>query len=312
MVIIMENKLVSIVSPCYNGESYIARFLDSIIAQTYRPLELILVNDNSTDNTDDIVRSYSDKLAKNGIDFKYHMKKVNGGPGGAINDGLKLMTGEYLIWPDTDDFLYPNSIEERVNFLKKHPEFGFVQSDGAVYDEYDIKTPKKKVTAIIPKNGEVFKNVLSGDIVYTPCGYMLRTSAFLDVNPNKEIYPSRYGQNIQMLMPIAYKYKCGYLKETLYGRVDRNDSLSKRVWNENDDAWKNRVLGLEEIYVETLKSIGGDALAYIPYIYYRDLRILNAVSKKVGTDAHRKQKSILKDATMLLLKEITKTFIKRN
>ena len=289
----MENKLVSIVSPCYNGESYIARFLDCIIAQTYRPLELILVNDGSTDRTDEIVQSYSEKLTKNGIVFKY-VKKENGGLGGAINDGLKYITGEYLIWPDTDDFLYPNSIEKRVNFLKKHPEFGFVQSDGAVYDEYDLNNPKKTVTAIIPKNGDLFKNVVSGNIVYTPCGYMIRMSAFIDVNPDKEIYPSRYGQDIQMLMPIAYKYKCGYLKETLYGRVDRNDSLSKQVWNECDDAWKNRVLGLEEIYIETLKSIGGDALAYIPYIYYRDLRILNAVSKKVGANAHRKQKSYLK------------------
>lgn len=307
----MENKLVSIVSPCYNGESYIARFLDCIIAQTYRPLELILVNDGSTDRTDEVVQSFSEKLSKNGIIFKY-IKKENGGPGGAINDGLKYMEGEYLVWPDTDDFLYPDSIEKRVNFLKTHPEFGFVQSDGAVYDEEDLKTPKKIVTAIIPKNGELFKNTLSGNIVYTPCGYMIRMSAFIDVNPNKEIFPSRYGQNIQMLMLVAYKYRCGHLKETLYGRVDRKGSLSKQVWNENDDAWKNRVLGLEEIYVETLKSIGGDALAYIPYIYYRDLRILNAVSKKVGTNAHRKQKSILKEATMLLLKEITKTFIKRN
>ena len=95
----------------------------------------------------------------------------------------------------------------------------------------------------------------------------------------------------------------------LYGRVDRPQSLSKQVWK-GDDAWKKRILGLEEIYVETLKSIGGEALAYIPYIYYRDLRILDATSKKVGAKAHEKQHKILKKSTKLLRKEMWKAMLK--
>ena len=151
--------------------------------------------------------------------------------------------------------------------------------------------------------------MVSGNVVYTPCGYMLRMSAFIDVNPEKEIFPSRYGQDIQMLMPISYKYKCGHLKMVLYGRVDRQGSLSKQVWNESDDAWKKRVLGLEEIYIETLKRIGGDALAYIPYIQYRNLRILTAISKKVGQKALVEQRHQLFLAMKLLLKEIGKTIV---
>lgn len=307
----MQNKLVSIVSPCYNGEAYIERYFESILKQTYRPLELILVNDGSKDKTDDIVQHYKEKLEDSGIIFKY-IKKENGGLGAAINDGLKHTTGEYLIWPDTDDFLYGNSIKKRVDFLENHPEFGFVQSDGDLYNENDLKNPQKRITAIIPENGQLFENVISGNIVYTPCGYMIKMSAFVDVNPYKEIYPSRYGQDIQMLMPVARKYRCGHLKESLYGRVDRETSLSKKVWNEADEAWKNRILGLEEIYVETLKFIGEDALAYIPYIYYRDLRILSAVSQNYGKNVHQQQLASLKRATKLLVKEILKTFIKRS
>lgn len=302
------NKLVSIVSPCYNGESYLARYFEAILAQTYRPLELILVNDGSKDRTEEIILSYADKLKNSDIDFKY-IKKENQGLGSAINDGLKLTTGEYLIWPDTDDFLMPASIEKRASFLEKNLEYGFVTTDGQTYIEGSLEK-KGIIKAIVTKDRFLFDNVISGNVVYTPCGWMLRMSAFLDVNPEKEIFPSRYGQDIQMLLPISHKYKCGYIPEVLYGRVDRPTSLSKQVWKGDDEAWKKRILGLEEIYVETLKSIGGDALSYIPYIYYRDLRILDATSKKFGMEAHKKQHKILKKATKLLRKEIIKSFFK--
>lgn len=301
-------KLVSIVSPCYNGESYIERYLKAILSQTYRPLELVLVNDGSTDGTESIILKYQEELENNMITLKY-IKKENGGVGAAINDGLKYTTGDYLIWPDTDDFLMPESIKARVDFLERNPEFGFVYSDGNTYDENDLLNPSGSIQAKIPKDGYLFENVVSGNVVYTPCGYMLRMSAFIDVNPKKEIFPSKYGQDIQMLMPISYKYKCGYLKKELYGRVDRQGSLSKQVWSESDDAWRKRVLGLEEIYIETLKRIGGDALAYIPYIQYRNLRILTAISKKVGEKVFATQRNQLILAMKLLLKEIGKTIV---
>ena len=304
------NKLVSVVSPCYNGETYISRYFEAMLKQTYRPFEIILVNDGSKDRTEEIILSYKDKLEESGITLKY-IKKENGGTGAAVNDGLKHITGEYLIWPDTDDILFSESIEKRVAFLEEHPEFGYVYSDGQTFYDNNLETSVGNIKANIPGNGELFKNVLMGNVVYNPCGYMLRMSAFLDVNPAKEIYPSRYGQNIQMLMPISYKYRCGHLKEYLYGRVDREGSLSKKVWNEDDFAWKNRVLGLEKIYVETLTSIGGEALAYIPYIYYRNLRILKAISKNINKKAYGVQKETLKISTRMLIIEILKTLFRK-
>lgn len=301
------DKLVSIVSPCYNGEAYVERFLNSIISQTYRPLELIIVNDGSTDKTEEIVLSFKEKLENDQITFKY-LKKQNGGLGSAINDGLKLTTGEYLIWPDSDDFLMPESISKRVAFLENNPGFGFVQSDGRSFIEGSLEA-KGVVNAIVRKDGWMFDNIVSGNVVYTPCGWMIRMSAFLEVNPNKEIFPSRYGQDIQMLLPISAKFKCGHLKEVLYGRVDRPQSLSKQVWK-GEDAWKKRILGLEEIYVETLKSIGGEALAYIPYIYFRDLRILDASSKRLGLKEHKKQHETLRRSKNLLKKEMLKSILK--
>lgn len=300
--------LVSIVSPCYNGENYIQRYLDAIIAQTYRPLELVLVNDGSTDKTDEIIQRNADRFESENIPLKY-IKKKNEGSGAAFNDGLKKTTGEYLIWPDTDDVLFPQSIEKRVRFLKTHPEYGFVTTDGYTFLEDDLQHPQNRIAAIVPANGRMFMNVLTSNVVFTPCGYMLRMSAFLEVNPTKSIFPSRYGQNIQMLLPISRKYRCGHIKEPLYGRVDRKGSLSKIVWNESDDAWKRRILGIEEIYVETLKLMGGDALGYIPYIYYKNLRILNSVSRNVSDEEHKTCNAALKNATGMMLQEVLKGLI---
>ena len=147
------NKLVSIVSPCYNGESYLARYFDAILAQTYRPLELILVNDGSKDKTEEIVLSYADKLKASNIDFKY-IKKENQGSGAAVNDGLKYITGEYLIWPDTDDFLMPESIEKRVRFLETNLEYGFVTTDGQTYLEGSLEK-KDVIKAIVRLRGQL-------------------------------------------------------------------------------------------------------------------------------------------------------------
>ena len=87
----MEAK-VSIVVPCYNGEKYIVRFLESILGQTYDNLLLILVNDGSNDHTEEIVLEYKDKLNKGGKELIY-LKQENQGQAAALNTGLKMIYG---------------------------------------------------------------------------------------------------------------------------------------------------------------------------------------------------------------------------
>ena len=120
-----NNKLVSIITPCYNGEHCLARMLDSVIAQTYRPIEYILVNDGSTDGTQALAESYIPKFREAGIDFKI-INQENKGLAGAINAGLMCFTGDYLCWPDADDYLEPTSVEDRVKVLEDNPEYAVV------------------------------------------------------------------------------------------------------------------------------------------------------------------------------------------
>jgi len=220
------NKLVSIITPCYNGENYLHRFLDSVLAQTYDNFEFIIINDGSTDSTGKILNSYIEPFSSKGIKYII-INQENKGQSEAINQGLKIFKGDYLSWVDSDDILYPKYIESKVTFLEKNTDCGLVISQTSIVNENNLskeiairqrKKPKGKDTLfedlIIGKNAPV----ISG-------AYMLRSSCFLDVNPSRSILsPREWGQNYQLLIPISYKYKCGYLEEVLYTYVMRQDS----------------------------------------------------------------------------------------
>lgn len=99
-------KLVSIIVPIYNVEKYLRQCLDSILRQTFRPLEIILVNDGSTDGSDTICQEYAE------IDERIvYLKKENGGVSDARNVGLDAVTSDYVLFIDSDDWIEPTYVE---------------------------------------------------------------------------------------------------------------------------------------------------------------------------------------------------------
>ncbi len=84
------NPLVSIIIPVYNGSNYVKEAIDSALAQTYKNIEVIVVNDGSTDNTEKIVKSYGDKIR--------YFYKENGGVASALNLAIENSKGEYISW----------------------------------------------------------------------------------------------------------------------------------------------------------------------------------------------------------------------
>ncbi|MCD8511609.1 MAG: glycosyltransferase [Bacillus sp. (in: Bacteria)] len=108
--------LISIIMSVYNGEKYLQEAVDSVLAQTYTNIELIIVNDGSTDSTKSILNTIKDKRAR-----VIHFKK-NRGAAQALNLGIHKAHGEWIAINDADDISYPKRIEEQVNYLKKHPD----------------------------------------------------------------------------------------------------------------------------------------------------------------------------------------------
>lgn len=103
------NPRVTIVIPVYNGEKYVSLAIDSALRQTYKNIEIIVVNDGSSDSTDRICKSYGNKI-------KY-LKKENGGVSTALNLAIQNMNGEYFSWLSHDDLYYSEKIEEEIKYI---------------------------------------------------------------------------------------------------------------------------------------------------------------------------------------------------
>lgn len=119
----MENNLVSIIMPAYNGERFIEQAIRSVIDQSYENWELLVIDDGSTDNTAKIVASFIDPRI-------HYVFQENRGQAAALNHGLDLAKGEYITTLDVDDWYTKDSLKARVDYLEANSQYGVVYGDG--------------------------------------------------------------------------------------------------------------------------------------------------------------------------------------
>jgi len=110
----MKKPLISCIIPVFNGERYLTEGLDSILAQTYRPIEIIVVDDGSTDGTRELVASYGDQVR--------YLWQPNSGPATARNQGLSAASGEFVAFLDADDLWHPEKLERQMARFDARPE----------------------------------------------------------------------------------------------------------------------------------------------------------------------------------------------
>ncbi len=230
-----ENKLVSVLTPVYNGEGYIARMLDSVLRQTYPRLQMILSDDGSADGTVNVAEAYIPRFQARGYSLEI-ISSPHRNASAAINAGLGRVRGEYLVWPDGDDELDPASIETRVRFLELHPEYRCVRSLMA-YVSDETGEPLEKWESL----GDLARENLFWDVLeartFVCCGcYMLKTREFFQIYPEKQIPEYEVGQNFQMLLPYLYRHPCPTIPQKLYLVHVRGDSHSRRAMTEAEEA----------------------------------------------------------------------------
>lgn len=250
----MKEELVSIIVPCYNMEEKIKRLIQSLLNQNYSKLEIIFVNDGSKDNTENVLETYKQNLLDKGYEVVIINQK-NQGLGAAINAGLAVFKGEYFCWPDADDYLEPDSIKLRVQMMEKNPEVAVVSSDAFLRKSDSIEIINGKLSDFYPRSSEEnqFHLLLNEESFFCSGCHMVRTRMFLEVNPQRHIYPAKRGQNWQLLLPLYYKYPRSYIDIPLYNYIDYVDSMSKNKDNLNNlvERYKEHYL----ILIETLKMI---------------------------------------------------------
>lgn len=303
----LEKGVVSIVSPCYNREKILYRFLDSILAQNYKKIQVIMIDDGSKDNTVHVLESYVDKFKKAGISYEYHLKE-NGGVSSAINEGLKYVRGEFLCWPDSDDWYTPEAIEKRVDFLNEHSEYGIVTCDADIYYEDIPNIVKGYVSGKMKERFDEyqFNHMLEGKTLVCPICHMVRTNVFFATHPKRKIYNSRHGQNIQMLLPIYYRYKRGFIDEALchYMVIDNSLSRSDNTFEKKID-YRN---GIETLMIETLNEIEMPSKEREKYVIFTKIkntrRRLNLAIEFKKVNLAKEQLKLLKQMKALSIKDL--------
>lgn len=243
-------KLVSIITPCYNGEKYLTNFLESISNQVYKNIEFIFINDGSTDSSEEIFLKWKASSRNNHIDIKYIFQE-NKGQAKAVSRGLEIFSGDYLMLADADDTLDPNNIDTKVKCLEENPRLGFVICDCDIIDSNGNKigyyTRKRS-------NKEFFLDlILEKNVFFAPGIYMYRSSDLLDVLPERKIYISSGGQNWQFLLPMAFNFDFAIIRKSLMRYQVDNSSHSHNLATKEDIL--HRCDLHQDILINVVKSI---------------------------------------------------------
>jgi glycosyltransferase involved in cell wall biosynthesis len=205
---------VSIVLPTYNGAKYIRQSIDSCLNQTYQNIELVIVDDGSTDETSVIVRFYKDER----IQYLRHEK--NKGLPHALNTGFAHTTGEYLTWT-SDDNLYTEDAIEKMCFFLKNKNSSFVYCDFYQFHNYDLS---HKAIVALP---DVI--ALENGNMIGPCFlYSKKVMKIIgDFDPDAEL-----AEDYDYWIRVSKSFSMLHLNEALYFLRVHNESLSSSRYYE--------------------------------------------------------------------------------
>jgi glycosyltransferase involved in cell wall biosynthesis len=215
------NPLVSIVIPVYRGKDFLAEAIDSVLAQTYSNIEIIVVNDGSTDDgeTERVALGYGDRIR--------YFSKPNGGVATALNMAISHARGEYISWLSHDDLYVPKKIEKQVRFLATLS--AAERAKTIMYSDYSIFTSSADDDVPIAANGpdpRQFRFWITTKSALHGCTLLIPKAAFTQVGMFDPAL--RYTQDYDLWFRMAQYYDFRYQRELLVkGRQHANqDSVA--------------------------------------------------------------------------------------
>jgi len=245
------NPKVSIIIPVYNGSNYLREAIDSALAQTYKNIEVIVVNDGSKDGgkVEAIAKSYGDRIR--------YFYQDNGGVASALNFGIRKMTGDYFSWLSHDDIYYPLKIEVQINFLEKNKTDVILYSDFE-YINSDSKFIRSKLIGNVEPRKFVYTLITSYPI--NGCTTLIPKTCFDIVGVFNENLMTT--QDYELWFRMSKKYRFIHINNILIksrlhheqGTIALNDIVLK----ECDDLyhWFIEDLSINEILSLTEDTIG--------------------------------------------------------
>ncbi len=245
---------VSVIIPTYNSASWINETVQSILKQTYPVLEILVVDDGSTDNTVDVVSSY-----QNPIKYIYQNHR---GVSSARNRGIQMARGDLIAFLDADDYWDPRKIEAQVNLLHDR-SLMWVSCETQPFDAI-TRTMIREITSPM-QEGDILDALLLNNFIgsATP---IVRKSIFEQVGYFNEAYDARIGEDWDMWLRIASRYPLGVVRERLaFQRLHSDSTMSSTSMAEKVKALEGVIYRAVTNNYEKLKPFEPFALANIYY-----------------------------------------------
>jgi len=225
---------ISIIVPVYNTEKYLSKCIESLIGQTYNNLEIIIINDGSTDNSENIVKNYLERDYR----IKY-FKKENGGLSDARNYGVLKATGDYICFVDSDDYIDRELFEKLSKYFNQ--EYDLIKYKAIKVDEEGKEIEKINGPIFTNKNGQEAFEILRLDDVYLEAAwlYLFKTQFYKD---NKfEFLENTYHEDFGLIPLILLKANkvastniYGYYYVQSEESITRNTPYEQTVKRAND------------------------------------------------------------------------------
>lgn len=251
--------LVTMITPVYNAMPYLSDYLTCLQRQTYRPLQVILVDDGSTDGSAEHIQQRKQELEAAGLELELLLCSHKG-QATAMNAALPKIRGQFFTWCDADDLLAPDHVEKMCLWLQNHPEIGMVRCNGVVLDADQGVVLSESAREADRRTKDIFQDLfLDRTYCYAGC-YMVRTELFFICYPEKQIPESPEGQNLQLLLPPASRSVCGYLDEILHTYCRRSSGHSSKYRSYQQTL--QRIVNFTALRLEILAHCHGDQQHY--------------------------------------------------
>ena len=227
-----DKRTVSVVIPTYQRAQLLQESIDSVLAQTYRDFEVIVVDDGSTDGTRDVVAGYRERVT--------YIYQENRGPASARNNGIRAARGKLIAFQDSDDLWLPEKLAQQVPLFEQDPEIGLVYCDMSYFrSNGPCDRPSSFKSHSPPLSGEVFREMfVEGTPMHTPTS-VVRRRCLDEVG----LFPEglQFFEDQDLWYRIARKFRIDYVDAPLV-QCRIHDTYSKKKVHISQRAFRKRML----------------------------------------------------------------------
>jgi glycosyltransferase involved in cell wall biosynthesis len=260
----MNNPLVSVIMPVYNGGSILRNAIESIVNQTYKEWEFIIIDDGSTDNTEEIIKEYKDNRIR-------YVKQSKCGVTLSLNKGIGISKGEFIARQDADDISLPTRLEKQINFLKENKDISLLGTFTNLID----KNGRLIETKTFPTNNEELQKEIKVSNPFIHGSIVMKKESLKEVGLYREQF--FMCQSYDLWLRISEKCNIAIYPEALYNfRIWEHSYTGERM------ALNNYLRSIASELAEERRLKGKDILDQNNFEFYMKYGegIVESFSKK--------------------------------